>query len=118
MRKVAVLALAAVFVLGAASLAVAEEKKAAEQHPHQRLVGEVVSVDAMAKTITVKETVKGGEAKEITFTLADNAKVTILGKAGTIQELKPGDSVTVKYEKKENVDVAEELMVAKPAKKS
>ena len=114
MRKTAILALAALFVLGAMSLAVAAEKKG-EMHHHA--VGEVVSVDTAAKTITIKETAKGKEAKEITFTIAENAKVMIHGKPGTIEELKAGDSITVKYETKDGAQVAEEFNVAKPAQK-
>ncbi|PYS95831.1 MAG: hypothetical protein DMF50_07140 [Acidobacteria bacterium] len=115
MKKLAVVALAALFVVGMVSSAVAAQKKASEQH--HRVVGEVVSIDASARSITVKETAKGGEAKEMSFTIAEKAKVMIHGKPGTLEELKPGDSVTVKYEKKDNVDIAEELNVAKPAQK-
>ncbi|HXH27910.1 MAG TPA: hypothetical protein VNL37_02630 [Candidatus Polarisedimenticolia bacterium] len=115
MRKVLVLGLCALFVVGVASLSMAAGKKPAETHHH--IVGEVVSVDATAKTITVKETLKSGESKEMTFTLADNVKVMAQGKKVGIEELQAGDSVTVKFTKKEGVDVAEELHVAKPAPK-
>ncbi|HEU4401523.1 MAG TPA: copper-binding protein [Candidatus Polarisedimenticolia bacterium] len=115
MKKMLVLSMAALFVLGVASFALAAEKKAGEQH--HRAIGEVVKIDATARTITIKETVKGGEAKEMTFTLAEKAKVMVHGKPGTLDELKEGDSVTVKYEKKDGADIAEELSVAKPPAK-
>jgi Cu/Ag efflux protein CusF len=115
MRKMFVVGLCALFVVGVASLSMAAAKKPAEVHHH--VVGEVVSIDATAKTITVKETLKSGESKEMTFTLADNLKVMSQGKTAKIEDLQAGDSVTVKFEKKAGVDVAEELRVAKPAPK-
>ena len=57
------------------------------------------SSDATAKTLSIKEALKkGGEAKEeMFFTVADNAKVMVHGKAGSLTDLKAGDSVTVKH---------------------
>jgi hypothetical protein len=112
MRRFTVLALVAMVAVALTSFGFAEEKKAAETH--HKVVGEVVSVDAMARTITLKETVKGGTAKEVTLKIAENAKIMIHGKTGTIEELKVGDSVTAKYEVRSGSEVAEELNVAKP----
>jgi Cu/Ag efflux protein CusF len=111
-----VMALVAMVVVGFASLAVAGEKKAskASSPMHHKLVGEVTNIDATAKTFTVKEAMKTGEAKEITFTLGEHAKVMIHEKPGKIEDVKAGDSVTVKYMEKDGKNVAEECMVAKP----
>jgi len=116
MRKTMVMALVAMVVLGFASLASASGKKAtkASAPMHHKLVGEVVNIDAAAKTFTVKEAMKTGEAKEITFTLSEHAKFMVHEKPGKIDDLKAGDSVTVKYMEKDGRNIAEECLVAKP----
>ncbi len=114
MRKVFVLALAAVCVLGIASLSMAAEKAAPKSASH-RMLGEVVSVDAAAHSLMIKETVKGGEAKEVTFNLDEKVKVMVAGKSAKIDDLKAGDSVTVRYTEKDGTKIAQELHVAKPA---
>jgi hypothetical protein len=116
MKKILVMALLAVVVLGFASMSVASEKKATKASMTQhKLVGEVMSIDAPNKSFTVKEAVKSGEAKEITFMMGENAKVMVQSKTGTLNDLKAGDSVTVKYIEKEGKNIAEECHVAKPA---
>ncbi len=117
MRKSMVMALVAVVVLGIASFAVASPKKAtkASAPAHHKLVGEVVNIDAMSKSFTVKETVKTGEAKEITFMLGDHGKVMVHNKPGKLEDLKAGDSVTIRYIEKDGKNIAEEARVAKPA---
>ena len=82
---------------------------------HLKMVGEVTSIDAASKSFTVKEAVKTGEAKEITFMLGEHAKVMVMQKAGTINDLKAGDSVTVRYIEKDGKNIAEECHVAKAA---
>jgi len=116
MRKLLVLALTAVLAVGVASLSTAAEK-AAPKHSSSThsMLGEVVSVDTAAHTFTIKETVKSGEAKEITFTLDEKGKVTVAGKASRLEDLKAGDSVTVHYTEKAGNKVAMNLQVAKPA---
>jgi Cu/Ag efflux protein CusF len=114
MRKLFVLALTAVLALGIVSLSTAADK-AAQKHTSHSMLGEVVSVDAAGHTFTIKETVKSGEAKEITFTFDEKGKVTVAGKAGRLDDLKPGDSVTVHYTEKGGSKVAQNLQVAKPA---
>ncbi len=111
MRKSVVLAMALLFACAIVSFAVAAEKKAAPAS--HKLTGEVVSVDATAKTITVK-----GKDKDVTFTLADNAKVMVHGKAGSLDQLKAGDHVSVKYTEKDGAQIAQEVHTEKaPAKK-
>lgn len=114
MRKLFVLALTAVLAVGVASLSTAAEK-AAPKHTSHSMLGEVVSVDAASHTFTIKETVKSGEAKEITFTLDERGKIMVAGKASRLEDLKAGDSVTVHYIEKGGNKVAMNLQVAKPA---
>ena len=116
MRKAFVLALAAVCALGFASLSTAAEKSAtASKNATHHMLGEVVSVDSTAHSLMIKETVKGGEAKEVSFTLDEKVKVMVAGKPGTLDDVKSGDSVTVRYTEKSGTRVAQELRVAKPA---
>ncbi len=116
MRKATVVSLVAVFVLGVATLSLAGETKAVQKGSSHRIVGEVVTVDTTANSFTVKETVKGGgEAKEITFNMGDKAKVMVHGKPANLQDLKVGDSVTVRYIEQDGRNIAEECNVAKPA---
>jgi len=82
-----------------------------------RLVGEVTSVDAPGRTFTVKETLKGGVAKSIAFELAEGAKVMIRGKESTLDEIRQGDSVTVRYVDRSGKKIAMSCDVAKPAAK-
>src|SRR6059036_1343834 len=119
MRKAIVLGVAALLVLGAiSSTTIAAEKAATHKAPMaHKTVGEVVSVDAAAKTLSIKETLKKGDTKEMTFTIADTAKVMVQGKAGSLSDLKPGDSVTVKHMMKDNKDTVEEITVMKPMSK-
>jgi len=115
MKKLFVLTLAAVCVLGLASMSIAAEKSASKNASH-RMLGEVVSVDAAGHSFTIKETVKGGgEAKEVTFNFDDKGKVMVAGKPGKLEDLKAGDSVTVHYTEKDGNKIAQQLNVAKPA---
>jgi len=114
MRKLFVVALAAVCVLGVASLSLAADK-AVQKNASHRMLGEVVSVDPVGHTFTIKETVKGGEAKEVTFTFDQKGKVMVAGKPGKLDDLKSGDSVTVRYTEKDGNKIAQDLHVAKPA---
>ncbi|MFN3477561.1 MAG: copper-binding protein [Candidatus Methylomirabilales bacterium] len=108
MRKLIVLPLAALTILFFASssfaqaapgeklapaefakLAKAETPKAAKP---KSLIGEVVSVDQQAKTVTVKKA--GRKLKELTFAVEEKA-------APMLADLKPGDRVRVTYVKAE-----------------
>ena len=115
MKRLFVLALAAVCVLGLASLSLAAQKSSSQKSSSHSMVGEVVNVDATGRTLTIKETVKGGEAKEITFTLDEKGKVMVAGKAAKLEDVKMGDSVTVHYTEKDGNKIAHNLSVAKPS---
>jgi predicted lysophospholipase L1 biosynthesis ABC-type transport system permease subunit len=114
MRKLICTSLVVACVLGLASLSIAAEKTASKPASH-KMVGEVVSVDTAAHSFTIKESVKGGMAKEVTFNFEDNGKVTVAGKPGKLDDLKAGDSVTVHYMEKDGNKIANNLQVAKPA---
>ncbi len=111
--------LVALLVLVAAPLRAAGSGRSEREAngPEHRLVGEIVGVDTEERTLTVKETLKGGVAKSIAFTLAEDAKVMVRGKPSTMDEIKPGDSVTVKYVERNGKRIASSCDVAKPAGK-
>jgi hypothetical protein len=92
-----------------------EREAAGAEHT---VVGEVVSVDAAARTFAVKETLKGGARKQVAFELAPDAKVMIHGKASSLDEVRAGDSVTVRFIEKEGKKIARSCDVAKPAAKT
>jgi hypothetical protein len=117
MRR-AVLAVCALFavavVAGSLSLMLAEDKNEIH-HIH----GEVTSLDAAAKTFTVKEKLSNGQTRDVTFTAEEKMKVTILGKPGKLEDVKAGDSIHVRYRNKGKLHEAGEIaIVAPPAKKS
>ncbi|MBI4161082.1 MAG: hypothetical protein HY509_01390 [Acidobacteria bacterium] len=120
MRKATIQILAGAAILALALPALAQEKTPSTITPTQMmddyktLVGEVTKVDKEKKTVSVKESVKSGEAKDFTFILAENPTLTIQGKVGNLDQLKTGDSVTVKYTTKEGKNIAKEITVAKP----
>ena len=93
MRKLAAISLVALLVLSLSSALLANDGKA---KMNMRVSGEVVSVDAATRTITVREK-KGEENADWSFVLADDAKVTVNGKADSLDKLKAGDLVNVKY---------------------
>ena len=127
MRKtMLVCTLAALFVLGTVSLTLANEAKMGEakaggaHHPEaHKMMGEVVSVDATAHTLVVKEMLKkGGESKEMTFNWNDKTKIMGPDNAMAMaSDLKAGDSVTVHYHGKPGHMEATEVVVAKTMKK-
>lgn len=107
----------AIFVLVLASIAAGGEpkNKPASDSGEHTLVGEIRGVNVAARSFTVKETFKGGEAKLIRFELADDAVILIHGQRASLDEIRSGDSVTVKYVEKEGHRIARACDVAKPA---
>jgi hypothetical protein len=115
MRKMLILILLILPLMCVTSLALAAERKAEIHH----LRGDITNVDAAAKTFTVKESLKGGKTRELTFTVGQETKVMIRGTAGKLDEIKAGDSVRVAYEKMGTTRHAEQVAVVEaPAKKS
>ncbi len=113
MRKSVVLGVAIMFACAIGSYAVAAQKKSSAP-ASKHVTAEVVSVDATAKTLTVKE-----KDKEITFTLAETAKIKIQGKEATLDQLKAGEKVQIKYTEKNGAQIAQEVVHTEkaPAKK-
>lgn len=79
------------------------------------LVGEIRGVNVAARSFTVKETFKGGEPKLIRFELSEDAVILIHGRRGSLDEMRIGDSVTVKFVEKNGRKIARNCDVAKPA---
>jgi pyruvate dehydrogenase E2 component (dihydrolipoamide acetyltransferase) len=127
MKKVIALVVAMLFVLSVAGLSFAAEKaatpapaekkeaapakkeaapaKAEKKAPAKvkQVTGEVVAVDAKAKTLTVK-----GKKADVVLTADDKA-------AAKLADVKVGDKVTVKYKETDGKNVATGI-VAKKAK--
>ena len=88
---------------------------AAELH---HIHGAVVSVDAAAKSLTVRETLKNGTTQDVAFTVDGKTTVLIHGKAGKLEEVKAGDAIHVRYHKAGSKNhTAEISIVTNPAKK-
>ncbi len=108
MNRLIALVVAALAVLLAAGPGLAQTVKPATQHAAthtprlKNTSGEVVSLDQMAKTLTVKPTA-GKTAKELTFTVADSA-------AGSLAQLKPGDRIRVGYTREAGTLTAEKIV--------
>ena len=92
-----------------------EEKTDAAKKPRPKdFTGEVVSVDAKAGTITVKN--KKDETK--TFTLGEKAKVSTPAKSegATLADFKVGEKVHIKYREEDGKLVASHVGPPKPKK--
>src|ERR1700730_4314139 len=96
---VVLVALAVALFVGAPLLA-SEESAAKNANSHE---GTVVSVDATGMKLVMKTS--GNDAKEMTHTIADNAKITCDGKACKLDDLKAGQKIRVTT-KKDNAEMA------------
>ncbi len=84
-------------VLGSVLLFVGAASVASAKEASHKLVGEVVSVDATARTLSVSEYPQAVQPETLTFAVADDAKVMTGAKAGDLGQLAVGDPVTVTY---------------------
>jgi ribosomal protein S1 len=125
MKKVIAIIVSALFVLSVAGLSfAAEEKKAApapapekkEAAPAKKaekkapakvkqVTGEVVAVDAAAKTLTIK-----GKKGDVALSVDDKA-------AAKLADIKVGDKATVKYKEMDGKNVASSITAKKAAAK-
>jgi ABC-type Fe3+-hydroxamate transport system substrate-binding protein len=87
--------------------ATAKTAKAAKVK-HEVMTGNVVSVDALANKVVVKDA-KGEE----TIVASANTKVELGGKPAKIAELQTGEKVTVMYAMKGGKKVATDIKVVK-----
>ena len=120
MKKLIALSVAAVFALGAAGLAVAQDKKAddkkmeksdmkAEKKPTTKTANGTVK-SASADSIVVSGKDKGKDA-EWTFAVDPKTSIKKGGKAITAGDVKGGDSVQVKYMEQDGKAMAQSVMV-------
>jgi len=114
MRKLFFLVLMVCLTIGAVSLALAAQG-GSPSHAGKMIEvkGVVVSVDASAHTMVVKDSFGGGSmTREITFSLGESAKVMSQGKPATMNDLKPGSSVKVRYTAKDGALEAHEIHIS------
>ena len=114
-RKFAVLSMALFFALSLGGVAVAKGMNS--------LKGEVVSVDTVAKTVTVKasETTTSSPSilkGEVPFATTDMTKFSMGKKHETLASLKAGDLVKVVYHEKDGKKIADHIVItSRPASK-
>ena len=124
MKKLIALSVAAVFALGAAGLAVAQDKKAddkkmeksdtktekkAEKKPMTKTANGTVK-SASANSIVVAGKAKGKD-EEWTFGVDSKTSIKKGGKAIMAGDVKVGDSVQVKYMEQDGKAMAQSVMV-------
>ena len=109
-KRILGLAVAVLFVAVCAHSAIAAQHLSSFK-------GEVVSVDAKAKTVTVKAIttttmsstiVKG----EMTFATDKKTKISAGKKSQKLKSLKAGDMVEVQYHSKGDKDIADKILIA------
>jgi len=129
MKKVIAIVVSVLFVLSVAGLSFAAEQKAAPAAPAEKkeaapakaeekkpaekkapakvkqVTGEVVAVDAKAKTLTVK-----GKKGDVALSVDEKA-------AAKLADVKMGDKVTVKYKETDGKNVATSVVGKKAAEK-
>lgn len=103
MRKVFATFIAVFFALSLVSVA---NVAAAAKEKIYSLKGEVVSVDTVAKTLTVK-----GKKGEETFATSEMTKINMGKKHETFENIKAGEKVLVKYYKKNGKEMAEHIRI-------
>jgi hypothetical protein len=76
----------------------------AEDRPRM-VTGEVVSLDLETRILVLRNEVQAS-SEEIRFTVAPDAVVRFHGMKGKLEQIKPGDIVTVTYVTRESRNVA------------
>ena len=132
MKKLIATCVAVLFAMGAAGLAVAQEKKAEEKKSEMKSDAKMDKKEKKAATKNASGTVKSASAdslvvggkmkgKDEEWTFGLDAKTTIKkgGKAIMATDIKPGDSAQVKYTEDAGKMMAQSVTVkAAPAKKA
>ena len=132
MKKLIATCVAVLFAMGAAGLAVAQDKKADEKKPEMKSDAKMEKKEKKAAAKSASGTVKsatgdslvvGGKmkGKDEEWTFGVDSKTTIKkgGKAITAADVKAGDSVQVKYTEADGKATAQSVMVkSAPAKKA
>ena len=112
-----------VAILSATLLFFGGASLAAAKTPVHKFVGEIASIDATAKTLSVKKHAAGTGAKTMNFSLASDAKIMAGASAEDLGKLKTGDPVTVTYVSQGDTHTATRIDLARstapaPVKKS
>ncbi len=101
-RKWTVLALVLVLAAGMTTWAASTDKDdTGRMHKHSAstrthsISGQVVSVDPANHSLVLRES--GKKAREMTFSLADDAKVMVRGRSAQLNDLRAGERVTIHY---------------------
>ena len=124
MKKLIALSVAAVFVLGAAGLASAQDKKADDKKMEKSDMKAEKKADKKPMTKTANGTVKSasadsivvtgkvkGKDEEWTFGVDSKTSIKKGGKAIMAGDVKAGDSVQVKYTERDGKAMAQSVMV-------
>jgi len=114
MRKWALVGIAVLALAGTAVMAAPHGK--GSRRSTQQLVGNIVSVNSRTRIFTVSEPVKDGEARQVVFKLDIQGKIQFEDKVGRLDELLPGDIVTVSYRMSEGQREADKVEVARKAR--
>jgi Cu/Ag efflux protein CusF len=116
MKKAIAIVLSVMFVFALSTVTFAAEKKEATPQAEKkmekktkkagmmRLSGEVTTVDAEAKTVTVK-----GRMKEVTVSVDDKTAIKAGKEKKTLTDLKAGDKVHVVYAEADGKSVAQRI---------
>jgi len=93
----------------------ATREKGEKEAAVDRIVrGEVTAVEATAKTLTVKA-MRGKEAETVGVEVPDTAKITQRKATKTLADIKVGDRVWMKYDRKSDKLVADQIHILKSA---
>ncbi|HAM51050.1 MAG TPA: hypothetical protein DCP92_10315 [Nitrospiraceae bacterium] len=117
MKKVLTIGLVMVFVMSVAMVAIAAKKEM------YSLMGPVVSVDTAAKTVTVHSVEGVATAADnrwkgdVIFVTNDMTKISMHKAKKTLDDLKAGQNVTVKFHEMDGKSVAVAIMIM-PEKKA
>jgi Cu/Ag efflux protein CusF len=109
MKRALVLTVGLLFALSIVGLA--GSTLAATKAKMMKTTGEVVSIDALAKTLTVK-----GDKGDMTFGVNDQTKIVSGKETKLLGDLKAGEKVTVSYSEMQGKKIAQQIALATPLK--
>jgi len=98
-----------VLVAAALSVLLVTVAMAAESGKMETATGKVTSIDPQGKAITISAKMGGKEAMDVGTVVDENTIVKVKGKKATLDDIKVGDTVTIRYLKSDNL-YAKEIM--------
>lgn len=114
MKKAIAIIVSLMFVFAFTAVTFATEKDLEKKSDKKQATGEVIAVDTVANTITVKK-----PKKEVTVSVDDKTKIMAGKEKKTLAEVKVGDKVTVKYTVADGENIAQNVDIKlAPAKKA